>query len=144
MDWKRILDPRGLNWWLVAAGIGTNFCLVIALLFVLVTLRTQGIHDAVYPLLICGGAFLATMLTATICARLAGERYMTYALYPLIGFLVPVVPGVLLAGAFALLVAGFGILGAVNGAYGVARRAARYRHIQDNAIGSDDSTQEVS
>ena len=128
MDWKRTFDPRGLNWWLVAAGIGTNFSLVIALLFGLITLRAQGIHDAVYPLLICGGAFLSTMLTAIICARIAGTRYMTYALYPLIGFLVPVVPGVLLAGEFALLVAGFGILGAINGAYGAARRDTQHRH----------------
>ena len=52
---------------------------------------------------------------------------MTYALYPLIGFLVPVVPGALLAGGFALLVAGFGVLGAINGAYAVARQAAQRR-----------------
>jgi hypothetical protein len=128
VDWKRTFDPRGLNWWIVAAGIGTNFVLVIALLLGLVVLRARGVTDAVYPLLICGGAFLTTMLTATICARLAGTRYMTYALYPLIGFLVPIVPGLLLAGGFALLVAGFGILGAINGAYAVARREARHRH----------------
>jgi hypothetical protein len=139
VDWKRILDPRGLNWWLVAAGIGTNFVLVLALLIALVALRARGMGDAVYVLLICGGAFLAPMATAIICARLSGERYMTYALYPLIGFLVPVVPGVLLAGGFAVLVAGFGVLGAFNGAYAVARQAARQRHMAD--VGQDDDGQ---
>ncbi|MBN1641619.1 MAG: hypothetical protein JXA09_10320 [Anaerolineae bacterium] len=127
MDWKRVFDPRGLNWWLIAAGIGTNLLLVIALLIALVALRMRDMNDVAYVLLICGGAFLAPMLTAILCARLAGERYMTYALYPLIGFLVPVVPGALLAGGFALLVAAFGVLGAINGAHAVARQAARRR-----------------
>ncbi len=124
MDWNRAFDPRGLNWWIIASGIGTNFLLVTALLLGLVVLRARGVADVAYTLLICGGAFLVPLFTATLCARLAGERYLSYALYPLIGFLVPVVPGALLAGGFALLVAGFGVLGAINGATMMARRDA--------------------
>jgi hypothetical protein len=142
VNWRRVFDPRDLNWWLVAAGIGTNFVLITALLLALIVLRARGISDVAYTLLICGGAFLGPMFTATICARLAGERYMTYALYPLIGFLVPVVPGALLAGGFALLVAGFGILGAMNAAYAVTRRAALQKHATVGSSNDRDAQRE--
>lgn len=127
MDWKRVFEPTGLNWWIVASGIGTNFLLVIVLFFLLAVLRDTGLDRTLYLLLACGGAFSVPFGTAYLCGRLAGERYLSYAFYPLAGFLVPVVPGVLWAGVLALLLAGFGFLGAWNGALLLQRREAIYR-----------------
>jgi hypothetical protein len=127
VDWKRVFEPTGLNWWIVASGIGTNFLLVIVLFAMLVVLRGTGLDRTLYLLLVCGGAFSVPFGTAYLCGRLAGERYLSYAFYPLAGFLVPVVPGVLWAGVLALLLAGFGFLGAWNGALLLQRREAIYR-----------------
>ena len=133
VDWKRVSEPpsdsypRGLNWWIVFSGIGTNLLLVVVLVFLLTVLRATGLGSTAYVLLACGGAFSISFFTAYLCGRLAGERYLSYAYYPLIGFLVPVVPGVLLAGTPALLLAGFGFLGAWNGAILLQRRAAQQR-----------------
>jgi hypothetical protein len=125
VDWKRVFEPTGLNWWIVASGIGTNFLLAMALFVLLTVLRAAGLDRTLYLLLACGGAFSAPFFTAYLCGRLAGERYLSYAFYPLVGFLLPVVPGVLLAGLWALLLAGFGFLGAWNGALLLQRRRAQ-------------------
>jgi len=127
MDWKRMFEPVGLNWWIVAAGIGTNFLLTVALFVLLALLRAAGLDSAPYLLLACGGAFSVSLFTAYLCGRLAGERYLSYAFYPLAGYLLPLAPGVLIAGLPALLLAGFGFLGAWNGALLLQRRAARQR-----------------
>jgi hypothetical protein len=133
MDWKRVFEPGGLNWWIVAAGIGTNFLLTVVLFALLALLRASGLDSAPYLLLACGGAFSIAFLTAYLCGHLAGERYLSYAFYPLAGFLALVVPGILLAGGLALLLAGFGLLGAWNGALLLQRRAAIYRSSAQDA-----------
>jgi hypothetical protein len=127
MDWKRIFEPVGLNWWIVAAGIGTNFLLTVVLFVLLALLRATGLDSAPYLLLACGGAFSIAFLTGYLCGRLAGERYTSYAFYPLAGYLLPLAPGVLIAGLPALLLAGFGFVGAWNAALLLQRRAARRR-----------------
>jgi len=133
VDWKRVFEPRsdsyprGLNWWIVSSGIGTNLLLMVVLVFLLTVLRATGLGSMAYVLLACGGAFSIPFFTAYLCGRLAGERYLSYAFYPLTGFLVPVVPGAFLAGTPALLLAGFGFLGAWNGAILLQRRAAQQR-----------------
>ena len=74
-----------------------------------------------------GFGTLTTVHRVSAEIAISGERYMTYAFYPLIGFLVLSVPGILYSGVFGFLVVGFGILGAINGATLVARRAMRRR-----------------
>jgi energy-coupling factor transporter transmembrane protein EcfT len=88
---------------------------------------TEETNEIVSSLSISVGAFFVPLLTAYVCGRLADERYLTYALYSLIGFLVLSVPGILYSGIFGFLVVGFGILGAINGASLAARRAMRRR-----------------
>lgn len=127
MDWKRIFEPVGLNWWIIAAGIGTNFLLTVVLFVLLALLRATGLDSAPYLLLACGGAFSVAFLTGYLCGRLAGERYSSYAFYPLAGYLLPLAPGVLIAGLPTLLLAGFGFVGAWNAALLLQRRAARQR-----------------
>lgn len=128
-DWKRALDPSGLNWWTVVSGMGLNFVLTSFMSLALTALTAGGTAPAVYTLSMSAGAFLIPLLTAYVCGRLADERYLAYAFYPLVGFLILAVPGVLYAGMFGLLIVLFGVLGAFNGATLAARRAARRRHV---------------
>jgi len=135
LNWKQELEPGGLNWWTVVSGMGMNFILT-SFLFLAITALTQGAAPpeegagapAVLTLAMSAGAFLIPLLTAYICGRLSDERYMAYAFYPLIGYLILAVPGVLYAGMFGILLVLFGVLGAFNGATLAARRAARRRH----------------
>ncbi len=127
MDFRKIFDTKGLNWWLIASGIGMNFVLTVFLLLASTVLVTEETNEIVSSLSVSVGAFFIPFLTAYVCGRLADERYLTYAFYPLVGFLVLSVPGVLYSGMFGFLVVGFGILGAINGATLVARRAMRRR-----------------
>jgi hypothetical protein len=123
----KVFDIQGLNWWVIASGIGMNFVLTLALLLATTVFVTAETNEIVSALSVSVGAFLIPFLTAYVCARVADERYLTYAFYPLIGFLVLAVPGIFYAGMFGLLVIGFGILGAINGATLVARRKIRRR-----------------
>ena len=127
MDFRKMIDPQGLNWWMVASGIGMNFVLTVTLLLAATVFVTEETNEIVSSLSISVGAFFVPLLTAYVCGRLADERYLTYALYSLIGFLVLSVPGILYSGMFGFLVVGFGILGAINGASLAARRAIRRR-----------------
>jgi hypothetical protein len=143
VNWKRELEPSGLNWWTVVSGMGMNFLLTSVLFLTMIGLTGEGtpseegappaggMSPVMYTLAMSAGAFLIPLLTAYVCGRLGGERYLAYAFYPLIGFLVLAVPGVLYAGMFGLLVVLFGALGAFNGATLVARQAARRRHVID-------------
>jgi hypothetical protein len=125
---RNVFDPEGLNWWTIVSGIGMNFALMAFLFLGMTGLSTAGMMSGVlYPLAICGGAFLIPLGTAYVCGRMADERYLTYGLYSLVGFLVLAVPGVVVGGTIGLLILGFGVLGAFNGATLAARRAARRR-----------------
>jgi len=127
VNFAKIFETKGLNWWVIASGVGMNFVLTVALLLVSTVLVTEETNEIASALSVSAGAFLIPFLTAYVCGRLADERYLTYAFYPLVGFLVLAVPGVLYSGMFGFLVVGFGILGAINGASLVARRAMRRR-----------------
>lgn len=128
MNFGKIFDIQGLNWWVIASGIGMNFVLTLALLLTATAFITEETNEIVSALSMSVGAFFVPFLTAYVCGRVADERYLTYAFYPLIGFLVLAVPGIFYSGMFGFLVVGFGILGAINGATLVARRAVRRRH----------------
>jgi hypothetical protein len=131
MNWKRILDPSELNWWTVISGMGMNFLLTSFLFLTVTTLAAQGAPEVVFTLAMSAGSFLAPLLTAYVCGRLSDERFLTYAFYPLVGFLILAVPGILYAGLFGLLTVGFGVLGAFNGATLAARRSAKRRRAID-------------
>ena len=136
-NWKQELEPSGLNWWTVVSGMGMNF-LLTSFLFLAIIAFTGGAAQpeegtpagapASLTLAMSIGGFLIPLLTAYICGRISDERYLAYAFYSLIGYLILAVPGVLYAGVFGLLLVLFGVLGAFNGATLAARRAARRRH----------------
>lgn len=130
MDWKRIFDLKGLNWWVVLSGMGMNFILTSFLLLWATSALAQETDTPpmfVTPVMAIGG-FLIPLMTAYVCGRLTDERFLTYAAYPLLGYLIPVVPGILTSGVFGMLMLAFGFLGAFNGATLAARRAMKRRH----------------
>ena len=128
MEWRRIFEPQGLNWWTIVSGIGMNFVLTALLFIGLVYAAANEVGEVIYTLTMTAGGFLIPMFTAYVCGRISGERFMAYAFYPLVGYLILAVPGVLSAGLFGLLMIAFGIMGAFNGANLAARRARRQRH----------------
>ena len=134
MDWKRTLEPQGLNWWTIVSGMGMNFLLMVFLSLGLMSFTTEETPAAVFITGVSLGSFLIPLLTAYVCGRLSNERYMAYALYPLAGFMVLAVPGVVSTGLSGLLVIGFGVMGAINGANLAARRAMRRRHTMDEQV----------
>jgi hypothetical protein len=131
MNLRQQLDPQGLNWWTVVAGMGMNFVLTSFLLLGVAGLAAQGTLQIGGMLLIVIGGFLIPLLTAYVCGRIMDERFLAYGLYPLVGFLVVAVAGVLSSGVLGLLFAGFGVLGAINGVALAARGAMRRRHTID-------------
>jgi len=127
VNWKRIFEPQGLNWWTIVSGMGMNFVMTAFLFIIMAVVSGEEMGGTVYTLIMSVCGFLIPMITAYICCRLAGERYMTYAMYPLIGYLILAVPGILFAGVFGLLMVAFGVLGAFNGANLAARAAHKKR-----------------
>jgi hypothetical protein len=128
MNFDRIFNPQGLNWWIVVSGIGMNFVLMTFLVLGVVYATETGISPTWSTLAMSLGGFLIPLLTAYVCGRMGDERFLAYAFYPLIGYMMPVVFGMTSAGVFGILMAVFGVLGAFNGANMAARRANRRRH----------------
>jgi len=128
MNWEQMFNPQGLNWWLVVSGIGLNFVLMTFLVLGVVYATETGIGPAWSTLAMSVGGFLIPLLTAYVCGRMGDERFLAYAFYPLIGYMMPVVFGMTSAGVFGILMAVFGVLGAFNGGNMAARRASRRRH----------------
>lgn len=128
MNWEEMLNPHGLNWWLVVSGIGLNFVLMTFLMLGVIYAAQNEFNPNLITIVMSLGGFLIPLLTAYVCGRLGDERFLTYAFYPLIGYLVPVLFGILSSGVFGLLMVLFGVLGAFNGGTLAARRAGRRRH----------------
>jgi hypothetical protein len=128
MNFDRIFSPEGLNWWVIVSGIGMNFLLMTLLMISVIFAGEGGISLAVTTIAMSLGGFLIPLLTAYVCGRLGDERFLSYAFYPLIGYLVPVIWGVISAGVLGILMIAFGVLGAFNGGALAARRAFRRRH----------------
>jgi hypothetical protein len=129
MNWRQAMEPQGLNWWTIVSGMGMNFVLTAFLLLGLATLTAGegGAGEVVVSLTLSLGAFLIPLLTAYVCGRISGERFLAYGFYPLVGFAVLAVPSALSSLMFSVLMLGFGALGAFNGANLVARRSVRRR-----------------
>ena len=110
-----------------------NFILTILLFLLLAYTATIGIHEIAYTLIMCLGGVGVPLLTAYVCGRIAGERFLSYAFYSLAGYLILTVPGILYVGMFGILMVIFGVLGAFNGAHLAARSQYKRRHyIEDD------------
>jgi hypothetical protein len=128
MNFDRIFNPQGLNWWIIVSGIGMNFVLMTFLVLGVVYAAETGVNAALVTTAMSVGGFLIPLLTAYVCGRMGDERFLAYAFYPLVGYLMPVLFGLTSAGVFGILMIVFGVLGAFNGGSIAARRANRRRH----------------
>jgi hypothetical protein len=134
MNFDRMFNPQGLNWWIVVSGMGMNFVTMTFLVIGVVYGAENGLNPNITTLAMSIGGFVIPLLTAYICGRMGEERYLSYSFYPLVGYLIPVLFGIMQAGVFGLLMVFFGVLGAFNGGSLAARRANRRRHY----IGKDE------
>ena len=144
MDWKKTLGTQDLNWWTVISGMGMNLILTVFLLFGIAALSITETGEILITLVMSLGGFLIPLFTALICGRISGEKFLAYAFYPLIGFLIPVVPGIVVGGGMmAVLMVAFGVLGAFNGATIAARnvmkRRQRIKHLVQDSIEEKES-----
>ena len=128
MNWERLFNPQGINWWIIVSGIGLNFLLTLFMMFGITYATTQEAAPAVYTTMMSVGGFVIPLLTAYVCGRIGDERFLAYGFYPLVGYLILAVPGIPTGGIFGVLMVVFGVLGAFNGAMLAARRANRRRH----------------
>ena len=115
-----------------------NFVLTSFLLLAVPIATALGLTPEVVTLLMVVGGFLIPLGTALVCGWLSDERFLAYALYALVGYLIPVVPGLFSSGLFALLMIAVGVMGAFNGAVLAARASARKRQRLRRRLGLSD------
>ena len=127
MDLKRIFDLKGINWWIMLSGMGMNLGLTYFLSLGMSFAVANEMSGELTIVLVLLGGLGIPLLTAYVCGRLADERYLTYAFYSLIGYLILAVPGAVVGGLFGAFMVLFGILGAYNGGFLAARRSAKKR-----------------
>jgi hypothetical protein len=137
VDWRRMFEPQGLNWWIVLSGMGMNFVLTSFLFLGTTYGAANGLSGALYILILSAGGFSIPLLTAYVCGRMGGDRFLAYAFYPLVGFLILTVPGILSSGVFGILLVFFGVLGAFNGAQMAIRSVMKPRHTADLSLDGD-------
>lgn len=115
MDFRRLIDPRDLNWWLVLAGIGCSFVLMVAVTWGAASaLRRGEAMVEVSQIILMLGAFLATFFTGFLTGWLGRGNGATYGLISSAGSLV-VVAIALPLDILALLVAVVALAGGLNG-----------------------------
>ncbi len=127
MNLNRIFNLKGVNFWLLASGIGLNLIAVMLYLtagyFSLV--REQGVSLWI-ELFLALGAFLAPFLIGLVLALWAGDgRGPTYSVYGSFGGVAPLVVVAVPNGIFGILLLLFWLLGGVNG--GMLAEIIRHR-----------------
>ena len=115
MNFRRLIDPRDLNWWLVLAGIGCNFVLMVAVTWGAASVLRRGeAMVEVSQVILILGAFLATFLTGFLTGWLGQGNGATYGLICSAGNLAVVAIAVP-PSIFALLVTVVALAGGLNG-----------------------------
>jgi hypothetical protein len=118
MNWKALINLKGLNYWLLASGVGLNlvwtFGLVLVMYRLLITSR-QGTAGLQLGLMI--GAFAGAFLVALFIGKWAADnRGPTYGLVGSLGsalfILIIMLPA---GGLLGLLVAVMTLTGGLNG-----------------------------
>jgi hypothetical protein len=131
MNFKRLLDTKGLSFWLLASAIGLNLIYMVILL-IIVNLSIGGSPQEggsdmvqVIALLAC---LIGPFLVAWIITGMAGDgRGPTYGVYGSFGAAVPLVLLFIYSRAiFLLLMVGVVLAGGLNG--GIFAEAMRNRH----------------
>jgi len=115
MSLRRLIDPRDLNWWLVLAGIGCSFVLMVGVTWGAASVLRRGeAMVEVGQVILILGTFLATFLTGFLTGWLGRGNGATYGLICSVGSLV-VAAIALPLDILALLVAVVALAGGLNG-----------------------------
>lgn len=118
MNWRKIFELRGLNYWMIGSAIGWNLVagLVLLILSFQVLRLEQGGFEIIQIALIVG-AFVIAALGGYVSGKIAGDgRGPAYGVYGSLGGVILFLYVLLSSGGlFGLIVAASAIFGGLNG-----------------------------
>ncbi len=124
MNWKTLIDLRGINYWLLASGGGLNLIWtfgVLLIVFRVLTGSEQTVAGAQIGLMI--GVFGGTFLVGWLIGKMAGDnRGPTYGLVSSLGSVSLIIFVVLPTGVLGLLVIIMALAGGLNGGLASLKR----------------------
>jgi hypothetical protein len=124
MDWKSLVNLNGLNFWLIASGIGLNLIftfLIILFSFYNLTGAPQTLENIQLGLMVA--VFLSTFLTGWLIGRMADDnRGPAYGFISSLGSVALIVTVILPAGILGILLAVAALAGGINGGVMSQRR----------------------
>ncbi len=126
MNWKALIDLRGLNYWLLASAVSLNLLWtfgVLAIVFRVLTINAQSVANVQVGLMM--GIFIGAFVIGWLIGKWAGDnRGPTYGLIGSLGSVGLVLFVVLPAGVLGLLVAIMALAGGLNGGLASLKRQA--------------------
>ena len=128
MNWKKIIDPKGSNMWVLASTISWNVLWTLLTLFITyTTLSGESKALTTYQLGIMISLFIGAFLGGWVGGKIgADNRGPTYGVLGSLGSVVPVVIALVPAGGvFGILVAAITIAAGLNGGLLSIRPASR-------------------
>jgi hypothetical protein len=130
MNWQKIFQLRGLNYWLIASAFGWNMLAGIGLLILgFQVLRLEQGGFEIFQMLLIIGAFFIAALGGYFAGKIAGDgRGPAYGVYGSLGG-VAVFLYVLLSsgGLLGIIVAASAVFGGLNGGLMSVRISRRNR-----------------
>jgi hypothetical protein len=117
MDWKSLVNLSGLNYWLIASGIGLNLIftyLAIFLSFYGLNVEPQAVEGT--QLILMAVTFLSNLLTGWLIGWMADDnRGPSYGLMSSLGSVGLIVTVILPTGILGILLAVVALAGGING-----------------------------
>jgi len=127
MGWKSLVNLSGLNYWLIASGIGLNLIFTyLAILFTFAGLNVgpQAVEGT--QLILMALIFLSNLLTGWLIGWMADDnRGPTYGLLSSLSSVGLIVTIILPAGILGILLAVVALAGGINGGVLSMRRQKR-------------------
>lgn len=124
MFWKSLINPTGLNYWLIASGVGLNLIftfMTLYLTFYGLIVEPQAIEGTQLVLMVM--IFLSNLLTGWLIGWMADDnRGPSYGLISSLGSVGLIVAVVLPTGILGLLLAVVALAGGINGSVLSLRR----------------------
>ena len=116
MNWKYLLSTRGLNYWLLASGIGLSLVWAFFVLLVSYRILTTSAQTATVQIALMLGIFVGNFLIGWLLGKWAADnRGPTYGLYSSLGSVFLALFIILPAGLLGWLVAIMALAGGLNG-----------------------------
>src|SRR5262245_47238435 len=117
MNWKSLLNLGGLNYWLLASGIGLNLIFTFLIIFFSFgSLLGNPQAPERIQLGLMAAVFFSTFLTGWLIGRMADDnRGPTYGLISSLGSVGLIAPLLLPAGILGILLTIVALAGGING-----------------------------